>query len=51
MGLERDKALIIGAESLTKILNASKKNEKVKDMFIKLSDEAKSVLCCRVSPK
>jgi hypothetical protein len=29
--LQRDKAVIIGAESISKILNASKKNEKVKD--------------------
>ena len=34
IGLQRDKAVIIGAESISKILNASSKNEKVKDQFI-----------------
>ena len=51
IGLSRDKAVVIGGDALGKILQAEGKNAKIIDEFIKLTDQATSVLCCRVSPK
>lgn len=52
IGRSREKAVVIGGESLTKILKAEGENkEKMQGRFTKLCDEAKTVLCCRVSPK
>ena len=50
IGLSRDKAVIVGGEQLAKMLKPGK-SEKLRDQFIKLTDNAASVLCCRVSPK
>jgi len=43
--------VVIGGDSLGKILQAQGKNSALIDEFIKLTDDATSVLCCRVSPK
>ena len=51
IGMSREKAVVIGGESLGKILQAEGKNAVLIDLFIKLTDSATSVLCCRVSPK
>ena len=48
----RDIAVVIGGDSLTKILKAEGDNiVKMQGLFLKLTENAKSVLCCRVSPK
>lgn len=44
--------MVIGGDSLAKILKAEGENiEKMQGHFMKLTEHAKSVLCCRVSPK
>ena len=44
---QRQMALIVGGDSLLRIL----KNDKLQDKFVKLSEMATVVLACRVSPK
>ena len=51
IGESRDKAVVIGGDALGKILQAEGKNLVLIEEFIKLTDSATSVLCCRVSPK
>jgi magnesium-transporting ATPase (P-type) len=52
IGRSREKAVVIGGDSLTKILKAEGANkQKMQDKFTALTDDAKTVLCCRVSPK
>lgn len=43
--------MVIGGDTLGKVLSAEGKNAVIIDEFIKLTDGATSVLCCRVSPK
>lgn len=50
IGNRRDTAVVIGGEQLGKILK-NYRNKKLMDVFLKLTDSAISVLCCRVSPK
>lgn len=50
IGNMRDTAVVIGGEQLGKILK-NYRNKKLMDVFLKLTDSAISVLCCRVSPK
>ena len=48
----RETAVVIGGDSLGKILKAEGQNkEKLQSEFMRLTEDAKSVLCCRVSPK
>lgn len=48
----RETAIVIGGDSLGKILKAEAENkEKMQGQFLELTEDAKSVLCCRVSPK
>jgi phospholipid-transporting ATPase len=52
IGRSRETAVVIGGDSLGKILRAQEENkEKMQSQFLKLTENAKSVLCCRVSPK
>jgi len=51
IGDSRAKAVVVGGDTLAKVLQAEGKNAVLIDEFIKLTDEATSVLCCRVSPK
>lgn len=53
LGKSRQIAVVIGGDSLAKILNQADKNnlQRMQEEFLKLTDDAKSVLCCRVSPK
>jgi len=46
----RDTTVVIGGEQLGKILK-NYRNKKLMEVFLKLTDTAVSVLCCRVSPK
>jgi phospholipid-transporting ATPase len=50
IGNIRDTSVVIGGEQLSKILN-NYRNKKMMETFLKLTDNAVSVLCCRVSPK
>ena len=45
----RDVAIVIGGEGLSKVLK--KENKKMIQEFMKLADSAAVVLACRVSPK
>lgn len=46
----RDHAVVIGGDQITKIMKFAK-NSKPRDLFVKLTSSATSILCCRVSPK
>jgi magnesium-transporting ATPase (P-type) len=50
IGNIRDTSVVVGGEQLSKILN-NYRNKKLMETFLKLTDNAVSVLCCRVSPK
>lgn len=50
IGNARDTAVVIGGEQLGKILK-NYRNKKLMEVFLKITDNAVSVLCCRVSPK
>jgi magnesium-transporting ATPase (P-type) len=45
--LSRKNAVVVAGESLLKI----QKNDRVRDDFLELAENATVVLCCRVSPK
>lgn len=51
VGQSREKAVVVGGETLAKILNSENKNDALVDEYIALTDVATSVLCCRVSPR
>jgi phospholipid-transporting ATPase len=49
---QRETAVVIGGDSLGKILRADGENKaRMQGRFLELTEDAKSVLCCRVSPK
>jgi phospholipid-transporting ATPase len=50
IGNSRDTTVVVGGEQLIKILKNST-SKKMMDVFLKLTDTAVAVLCCRVSPK
>ncbi len=45
--LARQNSVIVGGDALLKIA----KNDRVKNEFLELAENASVVLCCRVSPK
>jgi len=51
IGASRDCAVVIGGESLAKVLNDFSKDHRLKNEFMNLVDDASVVLACRVSPK